>query len=286
MLRSKFMAAAVLSTLCVSASATVYQYLGPQASFTGGEPGRSAISQLLFQYNDQTQQLSFSSTWNATAGTPNAFWLVLSGGAYPNETVQQYPIYYVDFRETSNRVMAYAYAGNYYSFFDQSRYLASFDNVVNVQNAANGDRTASFSINLGGINSARSSASGWLGGGFGRDGATDDIGVWMHYFQQNSTHGLRYTGTGADARLSGLTYVPGTLGWVDFAGQNAVPCTPSGGSGSGAGGAGQCTPTPCTNGSGSGSCGQVPEPGMLFILGLGLVSLAALRRRAPAAAKR
>jgi hypothetical protein len=240
-----------------SASATVYTYNG------GGGNGPTGAANLISQqywYDDITNNLGFTGKWSTTGanGAPEGAWLVLSDGPMPRTSPLESPIYYLDWKTGTNRITTYAYDGTVAD--GGANYFGSKDNALNVTNAA-GTQTVSFVMNLATINAYN--GTGWKGGDFG-----STIGVWFHWFDQNSTNQITYTSAGANqykvANVGNFNQ-----GWYDSpAGLHTTSCSTTPGT---PGYSPGCRP--------AGDNPSVPVPAVPLLVAVGLIGLGLKKRQ-------
>jgi hypothetical protein len=258
-----------------AAGAATYSWTGGSGNLGAGGTGGTSdpIQHMNFTYNENTQDLSVTARWANTSsdGAPEGAWLVLTDGAMPKSTPNEVPIYYIDWKSGTNRIVAYGYDG---SVLDGGNpWFGSWDNKISVSNGS-GYQQISFTLNLAAINAydPNGSAPGqgdWKGGDF-----ANNVGVWFHWFDQNASNQITYTASGSGYKISHVGRV--NESYYDTGGcGNAthISGTPTGGqAGNDAGGI-DC------NAYGSGGSGGVPVPGVALLLGAGLLGLRTVQRR-------
>ncbi len=239
-----------------AAGAATYSWTGGTGNLGAGGTGGTSdpIQKMTFTYDNNTQNLSVTARWSNTSadGAPEGAWLVLSDGAMPKALPNEVPIYYIDWKTGVNRITAYGYDGSVND--GGSNYFGSYDNKISVANGT-GFQQISFTLNLAAINGYTDPA--WKGGDFG-----SNVGVWFHWFDQNTTNKITYTGTSGAYKIAGLGET--SHSYYDTGGNgNATTCT-----------------NPAAGSSGTGcNGGKVPVPGVAVLLGLGLLGLGVAGRR-------
>jgi hypothetical protein len=264
--------------LCASvAGAATYTWSGGAGNLgAGGTGGHSAaIQHMTFTYNENTQDLSVTARWSTTGstGAPDGAWLVLTDGAMPKASPYEVPIYYLDWKSGTNRIVAQGYDGTVAD--GGNPWFGSWENRISVTNGT-GYQQISYTLNLAGINAydPNGSVAGqgdWKGGDF-----ANNVGVWFHWFDQDATNKVTYTAQGSGYKINHVGYT--TESYYDTGGcgnATTITGTPTGGqAGNDAGGV-NCN----AYGPGSGGGGSVPAPGIVLMLGLGLAVLGAKRRK-------
>ena len=132
--------------------------------YTKPSGGAGGIDYTRAQYNQQNGVFNLNYDFNNGADT---FWLVVTPTDNPTGSVDQYVILYGDIKE--NRITAYAYDGQNSdtSYLDKSKYIATFNNVIQ-------DDGKGFHLDTKGLNSAFSNPE-WKGLQF-----DDKAGIWFH----------------------------------------------------------------------------------------------------------
>lgn len=229
-----------------------WQYSGTGAQ--AGGAGKDLLEFYEFTYTEVGGVETFAAEIKFTPeivkdNQDGGFWLVVSDGPNPKNQIGEYAILYADLDD--NRITAYEYNGdnNASSFSNPGNNLGVFDGVMNYTNNAGNagnDGLVTFSLDVTSIN-AQALGSEWDGISFG-----ENIGVWFH-FAENLT-----------ANYSGHELTKFDLphqGYVDFQSKPTTGCDDLPPDFPG------CNPV------------VVSEPGSVALLGLGLVGLAAYRRR-------
>ncbi len=163
--------AAPIIAFASTAEASTFIY---EDNTSGGKIGNIASENITTTFDDQSERLTWSSTFSAVDGTlANGAWLVLNDGPNPKSHVQENTMFYMD--GINNKLTAYTYNGvnGSNSWKDaNSVYLDSWD--LNVEN--NGDeRTFSFDIDMSAINGRTDLGAAWEGSLF-----NDKVGIWFH----------------------------------------------------------------------------------------------------------
>ena len=163
--------AAPIVTFASTAEASTFIY---NDSHIPGNVGAGAFENIHASFDDQSQQLTWSSTFSTVNGNlANGAWLVLNDGPNPKAHVQENTMFYLD--GINKKLTAYTYNGvnGSNSWKDAtSTYLNSWD--LAVEN--NGDeRTFSFDINMADINGRDDLGQDWEGTAFG-----EKLGIWYH----------------------------------------------------------------------------------------------------------
>ncbi len=171
-----------------------------------GNVGAGAFENIHASFDDQSQQLTWSSTFSTVNGNlADGAWLVLNDGPNPKSHVQENTMFYLD--GINETLTAYTYNGvnGSNSWKDaNSVYLDSWD--LNVEN--NGDeRTFSFDINMAAINGRTDLGAAWEGTVFG-----EKLGIWYHAVNDLN---VGYEGN----ELSEFSY--SSQGWYDTKNQVA-----------------------------------------------------------------
>jgi hypothetical protein len=291
MKQMKFMikaAAMALVAASFTAGAATYNWTGGPGALgngvTGGnsDPLRHAQA-MSFTYNENTQDLTVFAKWFNTSldGAPEGAWLVLSDGAMPAGAGGEVPIYYIDWNSGVNRVSTSAYDGTPYnggaaSFGSRDNLITLGGCAVRTATCTSDFRSIQFTLNIAGANAydpngATAGIGNWKGGDF-----ASNVGVWFHWFDQNSTNKFAYTGTAGNYQV---THVGGlNESYYDtFGCGNATTRTgtatggQAGNNVSGGSGGVNCNPGP--------GGGRVPVPGLAYLLGLGLVGVALRLRK-------
>jgi len=198
-----FAVAAPILAFSASAQASTFVY---NDNHIPGNVGAGAFENIQASFDDQSQQLTWSSTFSTVNGNlANGAWLVLNDGPNPKSNVQENTMFYLDGVE--GKLTAYTYNGvngsNSWTD-DNSVYLDSW--ALDVED--NGDeRTFSFDINMAGINGRTDLGDDWEGTAFG-----EKLGIWYHAVNDLDA---RYEGN----ELSQFSY--SSQGWYDTKNQVA-----------------------------------------------------------------
>lgn len=150
--------------------ATLYQYTDTNAN-NGGLDGVDVLESISTSYNDNTNEFTWSTTFNSGASGVDGFWLVVNNGPNPKSSdVNELAIIYGDL--ASNTLTTYAYNGlnSSNSWDSPGILLGSVTNAMAV-----GFDTLTFSLDVTSINS-------WTGGSAGYSGISfdDNLGIWFH----------------------------------------------------------------------------------------------------------
>lgn len=226
---------------------------------TGGAGGAGAGLLEYFElvYSDDGSQQRLRATLDFTPeivrnNIEGGFWLVVSDGPNPKNQVGEYAILYGDLN--NNRITAFEYNGNNSadSITNPGNQLEIFSNAMTYvdSNGPDADGLVTFDIDVTSINMLNLGAD-WDGVSF-----DDQIGVWFHFGAN-----LYPTYANDDPVNGQLTnfHLP-HQGYVDFANRHTDDCS-------------DLPP------DFPGCHVDVSEPGSIALLGLGLVGLAAYRRR-------
>lgn len=244
------------ATFGAAQASDLFQYdrTGP-----GGGAGGNLLEYFELVYTDDGATQRLSATLDFTSeivrgGTEGGFWLVVSDGENPKSQIGEYAILYGDLN--NNRITAFEYNGNNSadSIVDPGNQLEIFSNAMTYTDANNSDGIVTFDLDVTSINMANLGGD-WDGVSFG-----EKIGVWFH-FGANLTPTYA-NGNAASGQLTNF-HLP-HQGYVDFANGNSKQCDDLPPDFPG------CDPV------------TVSEPGSVALLGLGLVGLAAYRRRSAA----
>ena len=196
--------AAPIVAFASNAEASTFIYEDNQI---GGNIGAGAFDSITATFDDQSQQLSWSSTLSTVNGNlANGAWLVLNDGPNPKSHVQENTMFYMD--GINNKLTAYTYNGvnGSNSWKDaNSVYLDSWDLDV----TDNGDeRTFSFDIDMSTINGSTELGTDWEGTLF-----NEQVGIWFHAVNNLE---VAYNG---DGTLQNFGYE--SQGWYDTSNQVA-----------------------------------------------------------------
>jgi PEP-CTERM motif len=258
---------------------TVYSYTGTASNAAPGGTLAQQYAGLNLTYNPALNSLRITSSF--TSGQVDGYWLALSPGANPKGNSTELAILYMDLKE--NRYAVYNYNGvngsnSYNTGGAGSSPVFIQGGAANLTQVGN---SYTFNLNVNAINNgALNSNAGWTGMEFG-----NQIGLWYHFFDGD----VVFNNNGTVQALHAYSQ-----GWSDLANQRTTAnCTNTGGTpsngccptGTTPGTGGSCCPTGGSSsggagcGSSSSSSGQVPLPGSVFLMGLGLLALGLLGRR-------
>lgn len=195
----------------------------------------------------------------------DGFWLVVTDGANPKGTSDDYAILYGDLKE--NRISAYAYNGlNSNNSFETGDLLGTFDDAFSSggQHARYGYDMTMFSLDVGSINAALGGSGVTLG---------DKAGIWFH-----QSAGSQFT-YGADGSITDYVFtdqmfldrgnddITNTFDSPDCVTSQNFQFVNS------------CGSTQLAGGSVGNGGGSVPAPGGLALVLVGLAGLGRLKRR-------
>ncbi len=153
-----------------SANATVYTYNSNSAGIFSNSkvnPKGHGYDSITASFNDATNQFSWKVNYNNNKA--KGFWLVVSDGPNPKSNVNEYTMFYGDYK--SNNLSAYVYDGkNGPNAWKNNKFIGDYSSSM----YGNGSDTFGFSLDATSMN----------GQGFGTDwdGAqfADNIGIWFH----------------------------------------------------------------------------------------------------------
>ncbi len=198
------------------------------------------ITNFWTSYDSSSEQLSWQSTISKTNGNiANAFWLVLSDGPDPMIDRNEYTIFYGD--AYSGNLSAYVYNGKNSgsSWNTPGEFIHTFGGAFESDSSAAGEVSFSFSIDASILNGYQPTTPGTNDW----DGASFDenIGIWLHPVVLDKASSYN-----ADGSLAAFPEI--VSGWYDAYDQTTV-----------------------TN--------NVPEPGTLALVSIGLIGMVVGRRR-------
>ena len=138
--------------------------------------GAGVYESLSTTYNDETEEFTFSASFTDGQSAINGGWLVVSPGANPAGSVEEFAIFYLDV--PNNKVTAYSYDGTYKKdAYLYTELLDTFEDAFDYSSEG-GETSLSFSIDATKINAANitnSNGTSWKGVGF-----AETVGVWFH----------------------------------------------------------------------------------------------------------
>ena len=157
-------------------------------------------------YDSDNQHLSWSTTigkkgWSSFDG----FWLVLNSGGNPKSLAQEGKLGILYFDAWAEDITVYQYTGKGGYSYKNGQLLASsrvddsFVKDLDIE-MENDRKTASFTIDVAGINSAL--GGDWMGMQF-----DDEVGIWMHTFDHGK---IRYRNDGSIKKWDFCYH-----GWLD-----------------------------------------------------------------------
>jgi hypothetical protein len=285
-MKKQFLAALAMGLMTVSSAfATgitpnqnaIYTYNAQGAAGQAGGALGAAYGGLNLTYTPALNNLRITSSF--TNNVPDAFWLAVSPGPNPKGNASELAVIYVDMR--ANRYAAY----NYNGVNGSDSYIGGTLLASGATNAMRIGNNYSFALNVNNINNGPLNANaGWTGMEF-----SNQAGVWYHFFDGSIT----FNNNGTVRSLNAVSQ-----GWSDISNGNTTTVCRNILSGGNAGngccpgstpnGAGGCCPTGGSssggaagcNGSSSSSSGQVPLPGTVLLMGLGLVLAGLFGRKA------
>jgi hypothetical protein len=171
----------VLAAAAVGAAAfgaagatTIYEYSVTDPLRQGSNAGR--ITEFSASWNtDQFLGLSASIELRDDRPTVNGGWFVLSPGGMPTNTTEELAIFYMDF--AGGDLFAYQYNGasSEESWIDPSRYIATYDDVLSVENDGSTLSVSFSDLFVGAVQSAVDNPI-WTGAAFG-----ELFGAWVHF---------------------------------------------------------------------------------------------------------
>lgn len=190
---------------------TVYSY---KVGDTRQANGVGQIEYLSVAYDIDENKLSLYSRLGPTTTLANGGWFVLSPGSMPRTTDGELAIFYLDF--AGGDVYAYRYNGaqgtdgfGSNSFTDSSRYIATFNDVLNVWGDQNGLNIGFDALDVSSL-APGTFGTDWTGASF-----TDEFGAWVHFTALDAF-------ATEDGQIS--EFSPTVQSWYDVEGRDtAVP---------------------------------------------------------------
>lgn len=248
-LLKKFLITAVLVTsISISTQANADTTTSYAFDITNppGSTGGGKITSLSLDYNETTEQLSFSSTIVRHNGhLADGFWLVLSDGENPKSNVDEYAIFYGDGK--SGNLTSYIYDGvNSSNSWLTTAFIEGFSNGLDVVETAD-EITFSFDIDITNINAFLNDPE-WDGASF-----AEKVGIWYHPTEFTSDPTYNQDGSLA-------SFNRGSAGWYDTSNRIATKTI--------------------TQVPGTGNNNNVPEPSVIWLMMTGLIGLFGVRRKA------
>ena len=168
------LAAAAAAMTCAAEARTIYSYEMDPATPRVGNAG--TITALAAQY-DTLDQLGFSATIALRDDRPtvNGGWFVLSPGGAPQATTEELAIFYMDFDGGDLYAYQYNGASSEASWMDPSRHIATYDDVLSVENSGT-ELTVGFGdLFVGAVQTAICNGV-WTGASF-----AEAFGGWIHF---------------------------------------------------------------------------------------------------------
>jgi len=154
----------------VSAHATVYTYNTNSAgifSNSNVNPNGHGYDSISASFNSVTNQFSWEVNYNNNKA--KGFWLVVSDGPNPKSNVNEYTMFYGDYR--SNNLSAYVYDGkNGPNAWTSNPFIGDYSSSM----YDNGTDTFGFSLDATAMNGLNFGPE-WDGAQF-----ADNIGIWFH----------------------------------------------------------------------------------------------------------
>jgi hypothetical protein len=249
---------------------------GKTYNFLGAGGGGGALGDLSqgiqLSYNPALSSLRITTAFKNNA--VDGYWLAISPGGNPKGVGNELAILYMDLK--ANKYAVY----NYNGFNGNNSYAVGGSSPVSFLKGGDAGMTKAgntytFNLNVDGINNSPLSKNGnWSGMEF-----EDKLGLWYHFFSGD----VRFNPDGSLQRLSIVN-----SGWNDYVNlSTAVKCNNAATGGSASNNccpAGTTPATPATNAPGqattcktatgsSSSGANVPVPGGLLLLGIGLLAL-------------